>query len=159
MPEPLQKIIDNLKELLNKLNKTKKMILGGVLAVVVVAVIILSNVSSQRNRVVLFKDLDSKDFSEVTKKLDALGYSYGSSDTNLITVDPEQRQEIVTKLAQENLIPAGVTGWELFDIEKFTETQFDKDIKKYSSKRCDRKITQYIKTDRKIRCQHRHPGR
>ncbi|TGM01409.1 flagellar basal-body MS-ring/collar protein FliF [Leptospira jelokensis] len=131
MPEPLQKIIDNLKELFNKLDKTKKMILAGVLAVVVVAIIILSNVSSQRNRVVLFKDLDSKDFSEVTKKLDALGYSYGSSETSVITVDPEQRQEIVTKLAQENLIPAGVTGWELFDIEKFTETQFDKDIKKY----------------------------
>jgi flagellar M-ring protein FliF len=34
-------------------------------------------------------------------------------------------------LAQENLIPVGVAGWELFDIDKFTETQFDKDIKKY----------------------------
>ncbi|MCZ8156420.1 MAG: flagellar basal-body MS-ring/collar protein FliF [Leptospira sp.] len=131
MPEPLQKILDNIKELFNKLDKTKKLILGGVLLTVLVAVVILSNVSSQKNRIVLFKDLDPKDFSEVTKKLDALGYSYGTSETSLITVDPDQRQEIVTKLAQENLIPAGVSGWELFDIEKFTETQFDKDIKKY----------------------------
>ncbi|GBF50617.1 flagellar MS-ring protein [Leptospira ryugenii] len=131
MPEALQKILDKVKELFNKLDNTKKLILGGVVLVIVVAVVILSNVSSQKNRIVLFKDLDPKDFSEVTKKLDALGYSYGSSDTSVITVDPDQRQEIVTKLAQENLIPAGVSGWELFDIEKFTETQFDKDIKKY----------------------------
>ncbi|WCL48527.1 flagellar basal-body MS-ring/collar protein FliF [Leptospira sp. GIMC2001] len=131
MPEFLQKILDQAKELFQKLDTTKKAILGGVVAVVIIAVVVLANVSSQRNRITLFKDLAAKDFSEVTKKLDALGYSYSSSDTSMISVDPDQRQEIITKLAQENLIPAGVQGWELFDVEKFTETQFDKDIKKF----------------------------
>jgi flagellar M-ring protein FliF len=79
----------------------------------------------------LFKDLDPKDFSEISKKLEALGYEYSAADTSLISVDPDKRQEIITKLAQENMIPAGIQGWELFDIEKFSETQFDKDIKKY----------------------------
>lgn len=131
MPEFLQKILDQTKELFQKLDTTKKAILGGVIAVVIASVIILANVSSQRNKVVLFQDLAAKDFSEVTKKLDALGYNYSGSGTSMITVDPDERQEIITKLAQENLIPAGVQGWELFDLEKFTETQFDKDIKKF----------------------------
>ncbi|EKR65495.1 MULTISPECIES: flagellar basal-body MS-ring/collar protein FliF [Leptospira] len=131
MPEQVQKILNNIREFFTTLDTTKKLILGGVALTVLVAIGILSTISLQKNRVVLFKDLTSKDFAEVTKKLDSLGYQYGSSDTSVITVDPEQRQEIVTKLAQENLIPAGVQGWELFNVDKFTETQFDKDIKKY----------------------------
>jgi len=131
MPEQLQRVLDQLKTLFSKLDNTKKIILGSVFGTIIVAVIILSSVSLQKNSVVLFKDLQPKDFSEITKKLDAMGYKYSASDTSIISVEPDKRQEIITKLAQENLIPAGVQGWELFDIEKFTETQFDKDIKKY----------------------------
>lgn len=131
MPEQLQKILNNIKEFFNSLDTTKKLILGGVAITVVVALGLLTTVSSQKNKVILFQNLTAKDFAEVTKKLDSMGYSYSTGDTSIVSVDPEQRQEIITKLAQENLIPAGVQGWELFNVEKFTETQFDKDIKKY----------------------------
>ncbi|TGK00729.1 flagellar basal body M-ring protein FliF [Leptospira semungkisensis] len=131
MPEQLQKILNNIKEFFGSLDTTKKLILGGVAITVVIALGLLTTVSSQKNRVVLFQNLTAKDFAEVTKKLDSMGYSYNTGDTSIVSVDPEQRQEIITKLAQENLIPAGVQGWELFNVEKFTETQFDKDIKKY----------------------------
>ena len=131
MPDQLTQFLTKIKDFFSKLDTTKKMILGGLLAVVVISIAVLSTVSSQKNKVILFKDLQAKDFSEISKKLDAMGYDYGSSDATMITVDPEKRQEIITKLAQDNLIPPGVQGWELFDIEKFTETQFDKDIKKY----------------------------
>ncbi|MCE9501313.1 MAG: flagellar M-ring protein FliF [Leptospira sp.] len=131
MPEQIQKILNQIKDLLSKLDNTKKIILGSVIGAVIVAIVILSSISLQKNSVILFKDLQQKDFSEITKKLDSLGYKYSTGDTSIISVDPDKRQEIITKLAQENLIPSGVQGWELFDIEKFTETQFDKDIKKY----------------------------
>jgi flagellar M-ring protein FliF len=131
MPDSFSRILGQLKELFNKLDSTKKIILGSVLGVLVLAVIVLSSISLQKNNVILFKDLAPKEFAEITKKLDVLGYAYSGSDASTIAVDPDLRQEIITKLAQENLIPAGVQGWELFDIEKFTETQFDKDIKKY----------------------------
>ncbi|MCB1156876.1 MAG: flagellar M-ring protein FliF [Leptospiraceae bacterium] len=131
MPEQVQKLLNQLKELSSKLDKTKKAILAAILGVVVIAFVVLSNFSLQKNYVILFHDLDSKNFAEITKKLDAMGYSYNTSDTSVISVEPEKRQQIVTKLAQENLIPPGVPGWEIFDVEKFTETQFDKDIKKF----------------------------
>lgn len=131
MGEQVKKFISQGKELFSKLDKTKKIILGAVVGIVIVAIIGLSTFSVQKNRVLLFQNLQTKDFAEITKKLDALGYSYSTSGTNTVSVDPEKKQEIVTKLAQENLIPSGVHGWELFDLEKFTETQFDKDIKKY----------------------------
>lgn len=131
MPESIAKFFAQLKELFGKLDNTKKIILGSVAGVILVAVILLSTLSTQKNNVILFKDLQAKEFAEITKKLDAMGYSYSASDASIISVDPDLRQEIITKLAQENLIPTGVQGWELFDIERFTETQFDKDIKKY----------------------------
>lgn len=131
MPESIQNLLNQSKELFAKLDNTKRIILAGVIAAVIVGVIILSTVSLEKNNVILFKDLQTKDFSEITKKLDALGYKYSSSDSSIISVEAEKRQEIITKLAQENLIPVGVQGWELFDLEKFTETQFDKDVKKY----------------------------
>jgi flagellar M-ring protein FliF len=131
MPESIAKFFTQFKELFGKLDSTKRIILGTVVGVIIIAVVVLSTLSTQKNGVVLFKDLPAKEFAEITKKLDAMGYSYSASDTSIISVDPDQRQEIITKLAQENLIPTGVQGWELFDIEKFTETQFDKDIKKY----------------------------
>lgn len=131
MPEQIQKILNQLKELSGKLDKNKKLMLGGVVVVLLIAIIGLSSFSLQKNYVVLFQELQAKDFGEITKKLEAMGYKYSTSDTSVISVDPEKRQEIITRLAQDNLIPAGVQGWELFDIEKFTETQFDKDVKKY----------------------------
>jgi flagellar M-ring protein FliF len=131
MPESIAKFFTQFKELFSKLDSTKRIILGTVVGVIIIAVIVLSTLSTQKTSVVLFKDLQSKEFAEITKKLDAMGYAYSGADTSIITVDPDKRQEIITRLAQENLIPTGVQGWELFDIEKFTETQFDKDIKKY----------------------------
>ncbi|MCB1141428.1 MAG: flagellar M-ring protein FliF [Leptospiraceae bacterium] len=131
MPESISRILNQAKALFSKLDSTKRIILGSVFGVILIAVVVLSSISMQKNNVILFKDLQSKDFSEITKKLEALGYNYSGADASIISVDPDQRQEIITKLAQENLIPAGIAGWELFDIEKFTETQFDKDIKKY----------------------------
>jgi len=131
MAETLKKLQEQLKELFSKLDTTKKAILAAVFGIIVIVIIVLSSLSLKKNNVILFKDLQPKEYSEITKKLDALGYAYSSSDTSIISVDPDKRQEIITKLAQENLIPVGVQSWELFDIEKFTETQFDKDIKKY----------------------------
>ena len=130
MPESLKKILEQIKELFGKLDNTKRIILGVVIAIVIVAIVVLSSFSLKKNAVVLFKDLQPKEFSEISKKLEALGYDYSAADASIISVDPDLRQEIITKLAQENLIPPGIQGWELFDIDKFTETQFDKDIKK-----------------------------
>ncbi|MGE8891963.1 flagellar basal-body MS-ring/collar protein FliF, partial [Leptospira interrogans] len=70
MPEQLQKILNNIREFFTTLDTTKKLILGGVALTVLIAIGILSTISLQKNRMVLFKDLTSKDFAEVTKKLD-----------------------------------------------------------------------------------------
>ncbi|MBS0619340.1 MAG: flagellar M-ring protein FliF [Spirochaetes bacterium] len=130
MPPFIKDMLDRLKGLYGKLDTTKKIILGSALAVVVVALAIIGNVSSEKSSVVLFKGMQTKDFAAVTTKLGEMGFHYTTSGTDTIYVSPDKKSAAMVALAQENLIPQGIHGWDLFDIDKWSETQFEKDIKK-----------------------------
>ncbi|HRP70332.1 MAG TPA: flagellar basal-body MS-ring/collar protein FliF, partial [Turneriella sp.] len=130
MPPFVKRILSRLKELSSKLDSTKKIILGSAVAVVLVALVIIGNVSSAKSSVVLFKSMETKDFAAVTAKLSEMGFHHTTSGTDTIFISPDKRNAAMVALAQENLIPQGVHGWELFDIDKWSETQFEKDIKK-----------------------------
>lgn len=129
MQEFLKKLIGQMKELFGKLDRTKKIIIGVVLGVVVIAFIVLFSVSSGQPNVVLFSELSSDDFGQVTKKLEEMGYPYQTSGQTSIMVRPAQRDLILTKLAQEKMIPKGIPGWKLFDMTKWTETERELDVK------------------------------
>lgn len=123
------RIFNQLKEIYSKLDTTKKIIIGVVTGVLVIAFIVLFSVSSQKANVVLFSDLPSDEFGQVTKKLEEMGFHYTTSGTTTILVNPDQREIILTRLAQENLIPKGIPGWKLFDISKWTETDKELNVK------------------------------
>jgi len=129
MGEFFTKLIGQVREVFNKLDNTKKIIIGVVSGVVVVAFIVLFTVSSGEPNSVLFADLPSKDFGEVTKKLEEMGHYYTTSGTTSILVRPSERDVILTKLAQEDSIPKGIPGWKLFDMSKWTETDRELDVK------------------------------
>ncbi len=129
MGDLFKKLAGQVKEVLNKLDKTKKIIIGVVAGVVVVSFVLLFSVSSSEPNVALFPELSVSDFGLVTKKLDELGYHYETSGTSTILVKPKDRAVIVTKLAQDNLLPKGIPGFQLFDISKWTETDKELDVK------------------------------
>ena len=127
--EFLRNLLTQLKDIYGKLDTTKRIVIGVVLGVVVIAFIVLFTVSSDQQRVVLFAELDSNDFGQVTKKLDEMGFRYTSGGTTSIYVSPQEKEIIMTKLAQESMIPKGIPGWKLFDISKWTETDRELDVK------------------------------
>lgn len=129
MMEFLKKMFGQIKEVFGKLDRTKKIIIGVVTGVVVVAFVVLISVSSGQPNVVLFSELTSDDFGQVTKKLDEMGYHYQTSGQTSIMVRPTEREVILTKLAQEKMIPKGIPGWKLFDMTKWTETERELDVK------------------------------
>ncbi len=127
--EFLSKLLGQLKDIYGKLDRTKKIIIASVLGVVFVAFVVLFSVSTEKANVLLFADLPSADFGQVTKKLDEMNFTYSTSGTTSIFVRPDQRELIMTRLAQENMIPKGIPGWKLFDISKWTETDREIDVK------------------------------
>lgn len=130
MLESFQEYIRKAAAALAKLDLTRKIILGGVVGLVLVSLVVVGSMSSTKNNVVLYKNLEAKDFAAVTAKLDEVGFVFSTSGTKTIFVRPEDREKALMVLAQEDLIPTGIAGWELFDTDKWSETQFEKDIKK-----------------------------
>ncbi|MDY6969933.1 MAG: flagellar basal-body MS-ring/collar protein FliF [Spirochaetota bacterium] len=129
MGEFFKKLFNQIKEVYKNLDNTKKIIIGVVLGIILISFITLFSVSSGRPNVVLFADLSSQDFGQVTKKLDELGFYFTTSGTTSIFVRPEQREIIMTRLAQEDMIPKGIPGWKLFDVSRWTETDRELDVK------------------------------
>jgi flagellar M-ring protein FliF len=79
--------------------------------------------------VILYSDLNVKDFGEMTKKLQEWNTKFATRG-NSIWVNPKDKEYIKMKLAQEGVIPQGLKGWELFDTEKWTTTDFERNINK-----------------------------
>ncbi|MBX7057519.1 MAG: flagellar M-ring protein FliF [Leptospirales bacterium] len=129
MPEILQNLLNRARDLWGKLDNTKKITVGGVLAAAIIVFVALAGFSSEPSKVALYDGLRAEDYANITKALDAMGYAWTGSGTSAIYVDPAKRQEIITRLAQDDLIPAGVEGWEIFDMSRWDETTFDKNIK------------------------------
>ncbi|MBP7901955.1 MAG: flagellar M-ring protein FliF [Spirochaetes bacterium] len=127
--ELLKKLALQAKEAFLKLSTAKKAIVAGVILALFVAFGIMISVSGSEQKVVLFAELESKEFGEVSKKLEEMGYKYSTTGTTGILVSPQERDIILTRLAQEDLIPKGVPGWQLFDMSKWTETDREIDVK------------------------------
>lgn len=129
MGEFISKLIAQVREIFSKLDRTKKIIIGAVAGVVFISFMVLFSVSSGEPYQVLFTDLPSNDFGMVTKKLEEMGFKYEAKGTTSVFVKPAERDIILTKLAQENMIPKGIPGWKLFDMSKWTETDRELDVK------------------------------
>ncbi len=129
MPEFLQNLINQGLEFWKKITNLQKIIVGAVLGVAVLWYIAMGAFSSKPAKEMLYENLTAADYSAISQSLEAMGYAWTGSGTSTIFVNPDDRQAIITKLAQENLIPAGVEGWEIFNMSRWDETTFDKDVK------------------------------
>ena len=129
MPD-FKSLLDKAKELLGKLNLVQKVIIGSIVVVVIVALALVGTISSDKGMVVLATDLDTTEFASITSKLKDLDYMFRTSETHTIFIPPRTKNEVLMALAQENLLPKGTPGYELFDLDNWSETQFEKDIKK-----------------------------
>lgn len=129
MPEILQNLLARARDLWGKLDNTKKITLGGVIVAAAIVFFALAGFSSKPAKIALYESLSQADYANISKALDAMGYEWSGSGTSAIYVDQEKRQEIITRLAQDDLIPAGVEGWEIFDMSRWDETTFDKNVK------------------------------
>lgn len=123
-------IIKRIQELFNKLNNTQKIILGGIVLAIVVAVVFLASFSSKTTYTMLYKSpLAPEEYARITKKLGEWNVKFDSKEDKYILLkDEESSRNIRMKLGQEGIIPNNVKGWELFDTQKFTTTDFERNV-------------------------------
>ncbi len=127
-----KKMLENAKNIFSTLSQTQKLILIGVGALVIVGFFFLISISSKETEALLFESpLEQFDYMRITNKLTEWGVDYKTRDGEYIAVkDRNTSAYLRMKIGQAGLLPQGIKGWEIFDIQKWTTTDFERDVNK-----------------------------
>ncbi|MFN4245365.1 MAG: flagellar basal-body MS-ring/collar protein FliF [Brevinematia bacterium] len=126
-------IINFLKNVLSRFNElplTSKVILITSVVAVVIAIVVAVAISRPTTKVLLYPQaLSPEDFARVTKKLSELNIPFETRDNKFVLVSDENtKQKAKMQLAWEGIIPNNVKGFELFDVQSFTTTDFERNV-------------------------------
>jgi flagellar M-ring protein FliF len=131
MNEWWKRIREQLTGLWARWNATQKTILFAIVGASILAVILLFSFSAAPSMVPLISspmtDTDAR--LQVATKLDDLGVKYQLRPDNMFYVtDEKTARHVRVILNEENLIPKGTDPWALFDMERWTTTDFERDV-------------------------------
>jgi flagellar M-ring protein FliF len=120
-----------MKALWGKWSVVQRMILAGIAAVVVIGIIALFNVSASPSYVSVIdapiRDEDARD--RIVTRINQEGVRTNVTPNGVIQVaDEATARRMRTILIRENLIPQGVDPWAIFDRERWTITDFERDV-------------------------------
>lgn len=114
----------------SKLTLAKRLILGAVLLLPIAGIITIISVNQADPYQYLFIDLSQEDTSAIAAYLKANNINDFVIDKNGIKVPPDKIIKLRVELSQEGLPSKGVVGWEKFDEENFTRTEFEQNVQK-----------------------------
>ncbi|MGC8963893.1 MAG: flagellar basal-body MS-ring/collar protein FliF [Brevinematia bacterium] len=129
----MQDILEFFKNLFSKFNQlslTSKIVLISSVIAVIVAIVVVVSISRPSTKVLLYPQaLSPEDFARITKKLSELNIPFETKDNKFILVDNDQiKQKAKMQLAWEGIIPNNIKGFELFDTQSFTTTDFERNV-------------------------------
>lgn len=133
MNEWLKKLIAQISTLWSKWTLVQKLILAGVVAAAIVAMIILFSVSAAPSMVPLIDTpvTDETIRDKIVIRLNEEGVKTSVSATGVISVPDETiARRMRSILIREDLIPQGVDPWAIFDVERWTITDFERNVNK-----------------------------
>jgi flagellar M-ring protein FliF len=129
----MNNILEYIKNLISKFTQlplTSKLIIGASAVALIGAILVVVFVSKPATKVLLYPQaLSPEDFARVTKKLSELNIPFETKDNKFILVEnDETKQQAKMKLAWEGIIPNNIKGFELFDTQSFTTTDFERNV-------------------------------
>ncbi len=131
MNDLFKRLVDQVKVLWAKWSLVQKLILGGVIIVAVIAVVLLIRVSAAPSMVKLLgTPIKTEDeLRLITSKLDTEGITYQVGESNQLYVK-DQKTALRAKgiLIRDDLIPKGTDPWAIFDVQRWTTTDFERNI-------------------------------
>ena len=141
MNEKLKKLIDSAKGLWTKWSIVQKIILFGIIAAVVVVLVFVTRISAAPTTVPLFDvaitDTVARD--NILYRLSEENVeAHVSSDGKISVADQATARRMRSILVREDLVPNNVDPWALFDVERWTTTDFERNVN------LQRSITQMV---------------
>lgn len=131
MNEWLKKLFSQVKGLWSKWSIIQKIILIGIVAAVIAGLILVSVFSSRPTTVPLFSIpvTDETMRDKIVYRLSQENVKVFVTDAGMISVDDEATaRRMRSILVREDLVPGNVDPWNLFDIERWTVTDFQQNV-------------------------------
>ncbi len=131
MNEFLQKIINQVKSVWQKSTAVQKAILFTIVAVVIIGLVLLANVSSSPSMVPLITTpvTDETRREEISVRLDEEGVEHRITEEGRFYVeDRSTAQRMVSVLMREDLLPEQTSPWDVFKMDRWTVTDFERNV-------------------------------
>jgi flagellar M-ring protein FliF len=131
MNELLKKIVENIKNLWGKWSLVQRVILVGIVVLVLAGVIALFGVSSSPSLVPVIdapiRDQDAQ--NRIVMRINQEGVRAFVSPAGLIQVSDEATaRRMRALLIREDAIPRGIDPWAIFDRDRWTITDFERNV-------------------------------
>jgi flagellar M-ring protein FliF len=131
MNDFFKRLFEQAKALWAKWTLVQKLILGGVILVAIIAVVLLVRISAAPTMVKLLgTPIKTEDeLRLITSKLDTEGIAYQVGESNQLYVK-DQKTALRAKgiLIRDDLIPRGTDPWAIFDVQRWTTTDFERNV-------------------------------
>ncbi|MFP4362314.1 MAG: flagellar basal-body MS-ring/collar protein FliF [Spirochaetia bacterium] len=129
--EWLKKFFEQIKTLWGKWTAVQKVILFVVIGGVVLALVLIVTFSASPSKVALIgvPITDEETFSRIVTRLDEEGINYTvTADQSIMVNDEQTARQARAILIREDLIPSETDPWAIFDVERWTLTDFERDV-------------------------------
>lgn len=131
MNEWLKKLLGQIKELWSKWTVVQRAILIGIVAVVIVALVLVTRISAKPSSVPLFSTAITDEAAR-DRIMVRLGEENVESQVNAAGVisvkDEATARRMRSILIREDLVPSSVDPWALFDIDRWSTTDFERNV-------------------------------
>ncbi len=131
MNEWLKRTIERITNLWGQWKTPQKAIFFGIIGAFVLGIIMLVLFSASPAMVPLLSRpvTNEQALNDIATRLDQENVQYTiTADNRIMLADEQTAQRMRTILTREDLIPAGTDPWELFDIERWTITDFERNV-------------------------------
>ena len=131
MNEVVKKFLEHLKGLWTKWSIPQRLILAGIVVVVIVGIVALFGVTTSANYVAVIdapiRDEAARD--RIVTRINEEGIRTNVTANGVVQVSDEATaRRLRTILIREDLIPRGIDPWAVFDRERWTITDFERNV-------------------------------
>ena len=147
MNEWLKKVIGQIKNLWGKGSTTQKLILAAIVVGALFAIILLIAFSARPSMVPLITSpiTDETIRERISLRLDEEGIDHSvTSDGKIMVPDQKTARKMVSLLAREDLIPDEASPWDVFKMDRWTVTDFERKVNLRQA--IEQNLEQYIET-------------
>jgi flagellar M-ring protein FliF len=131
MNEWLKRLVSQIRELWGKWSTVQKVVFFAIIGGAFIGIILLVSLSSAPHMVPLLQHpiQDEQQRTRIATRLDEEGVDYNITSGNMIMVPSEDdARRMRSILVREDLIPQQTDPWELFDVQRWTQTDFERNV-------------------------------